>query len=617
MPWPGVTDYTDAISTPKICFADLELGQGRPQFHPMNGRPLVYSGNFASVYPVVCDGRKYAVRCFTREVRDQQQRYNQISEYLNREKPPGFVEVEYKDRGIRVKGQWYPIVKMEWVEGKSLDKYIQEILADSNALERLAKNWRMTAKELQQRGIAHNDLQHDNVMIQGDGAVRLVDYDGIFLPQYRGQGSPEIGHQNFQHPLRSAEDYAEYVDNFPALVIYLSLLAVAADSALWSKFNNDDNLIFKKSDFADPDGSECFRLLRNSQEKTIRDLAVRLAEFCSRSLKDVPDLENILNPTVVSPIQSPSYSYRDLLLPTDAGSKQWVEFHIDREDFFSFCLGLGKQELKTPANISFTVGPEAFEIRVTLRNGRKRLIRRSEMDKFLDSFERDQSWSTQDYCSGTGLETYCLALLRRYIDSHLLPKIVGEFRSLQAELQQVRQQSEADRLHSEGRHQAELAAIHAQHEAERSHAESNHHAELDEARKQSREATILAKDLEKRLLEVRLRTARLVPIDRNKFIQFCGELDETFLQTSHGGQGATPIPFTAKGVEDKRSVWISDANGVEKRIGPPSLRRFIGRFKRTRSLDAGSYRTLFGQSQNAPYLIPILERYLKHESESP
>ena len=202
MPWPSVSDFTDAISTPKICFADLELGLGIPQFHPRNGRPLVYSGNFASVYPVVCSNRKYAVRCFTREVKDQQQRYNQISEYLNRERPPGLVEVEYKDRGIRVKGYWYPIVKMEWVEGQSLDKYLRENLNNSSAVRRLAETWRTTAKELHQRGIAHNDLQHGNVMVQEDSTIRLVDYDGIFLPEYRGQKSPEIGHQNFQHPER-------------------------------------------------------------------------------------------------------------------------------------------------------------------------------------------------------------------------------------------------------------------------------------------------------------------------------------------------------------------------------------------------------------------------------
>ena len=398
-------------------------------------------------------------------------------------------------------------------------------------------------------------------------------------------------------------------------MIYLSLLAVAADSALWSKFNNGDNLIFKKSDFADPDGSECFRLLKNSQEKVIRDLAGRLAEFCSHSLKDVPELESILNPPVASPIQSP-HSYRELLLPSTSGSKHGVEFHIDREDFFGFCLGLGKQELKTTANISFTVGPEASEIRITLRNGRKRLIKRSDIDRFLDSFDEDQSWSPQDYSSGTGLETYCLALLRRYIDSHLLPQLVGDLRSMQAEFQQVRQQSEADRIHSVDSHQAELAAMQAQYEAERNHAESKYRAELDEARKQSREATMLAKDLESRLQEVRLRTARLVPIDSNKFIQFCGELDETHLQARYSGQGGLPIPITAKGAGDKRSVWISYANGVERRISPSSLRRFIGRFKRTRSLDAGSYRTLLGQSQNAPYLIPILERYLRQESES-
>ena len=238
MPWPSITDFTDAIATPKLSFSGSELEEGRPEFHPRSGRPMVYSGNFASVYPVVSGQGKYAVRCFTSEIKDQQERYNQMSDYLKREKPPGFVEFEYKARGIRVKGHWYPIVKMEWVNGDSLSVRVRKILSDSSAMRALADRWRETVKELQHRDIAHNDLQHGNVMVRDDGFIRLVDYDGIFLPQYRGQASPEIGHQNFQHPGRTDKDYDGYVDNFPALVIYVSLLALAADHRLWEEFNN-------------------------------------------------------------------------------------------------------------------------------------------------------------------------------------------------------------------------------------------------------------------------------------------------------------------------------------------------------------------------------------------
>ena len=67
-----------------------------------------------------------------------------------------------------------------------------------------------------------------------------------------------MGHKNYQHPKRTAEDYDDYVDNFPALVVYLSLLALAADPGLWS-FYNDDNLILTNRDYANPSSSKGVR----------------------------------------------------------------------------------------------------------------------------------------------------------------------------------------------------------------------------------------------------------------------------------------------------------------------------------------------------------------------
>ena len=57
-------------------------------------------------------------------------------------------------------------------------------------------------------------------MVQDNGALHLVDYDGIFLPRFQGEPSPEIGHRHYQHPKRTDQDYHEEIDNFPSLVVY-------------------------------------------------------------------------------------------------------------------------------------------------------------------------------------------------------------------------------------------------------------------------------------------------------------------------------------------------------------------------------------------------------------
>ncbi|MCY4436319.1 MAG: hypothetical protein OXE05_03180 [Chloroflexi bacterium] len=304
MSWPGITDFSEAVQNPRLCFKGTELEAGTVAVN-QRGMPLVYSGSFACVYSVSVNGGAFAVRCFTREVKDQQTRYNQLSDYLINVLPPAFVHFEYLEDGINLKGHWYPIVKMEWVQGEVLSAFVDSKLKEPDTLRRVAAQWRGgTTASLRGLRIAHNDLQHGNVMVQADGNIRLVDYDGMFLPQFRGERSPELGHKNYQHPQRSAADYDDYVDNFPTLVVYLSLLAVAADSKLWS-FYNDDNLIFTGNDYADPGSSAVFDRLKKSRDPAVVKLTERLEEYCALpDVKAVPDLETILQD--IPPSTAPS-----------------------------------------------------------------------------------------------------------------------------------------------------------------------------------------------------------------------------------------------------------------------------------------------------------------------
>lgn len=155
----------------------------------------------------------------------------------------------------------------------------------------------------------------------------------FFLPRYLGEPSPETGHQNFAHPQRTENDYAGYVDNFPALVIYISLLALAGDPGLWNSFYNEDNLLFKKSDYEDPTNSECFRALKGSSDDTVRRLIGYLEDFCLRPVSEVPDLETILNgegnpqsvtPPTAAPAPAVVSEYRRLMQMGQQGASSTV-----------------------------------------------------------------------------------------------------------------------------------------------------------------------------------------------------------------------------------------------------------------------------------------------------
>ena len=50
-----------------------------------------------------------------------QQRYQQISAHLQRHRPRFTVDFQYQPDGVRIEGAWHPVVKMQWVEGLTLN----------------------------------------------------------------------------------------------------------------------------------------------------------------------------------------------------------------------------------------------------------------------------------------------------------------------------------------------------------------------------------------------------------------------------------------------------------------------------------------------------------------
>ena len=116
---PSPSDYQDTIQNPTTAFADPELRNGIVAVNRL-GLPRVASGNFNSVYEMQCGSQRIAVRCMLRNFGDQQPRYDLVSRHLNDLILPSLVEFTYLAQGIRVGGQWHPVVKMEWVEGVPL-----------------------------------------------------------------------------------------------------------------------------------------------------------------------------------------------------------------------------------------------------------------------------------------------------------------------------------------------------------------------------------------------------------------------------------------------------------------------------------------------------------------
>ena len=242
MGWPTPQEYNEAIQNPRTAFADAELQAGEPVLTPL-GLPRPITGAFASVYQLACPNRHtYAVRCFLREFGDHQDRYAAISAHLAQVKLPYMVNFTYLANGIQVNRRWYPILKMEWVAGETLQTYIERNLYDAPVLLALAEQWVQMARTLRQSSIGHGDLQHGNVIVH-NGQLRLIDYDGMVVPALAGRHSHELGHRNYQHPQRNETDFDLTVDHFSTWVVYTSLVALSVEPQLWKAYQGGDECL--------------------------------------------------------------------------------------------------------------------------------------------------------------------------------------------------------------------------------------------------------------------------------------------------------------------------------------------------------------------------------------
>ena len=294
MKWPNPTDYQDAVQNPRLCFSDPELQTGVVATNAL-GLPRVASGNFASVYEVQTGKRRWAIRCFLRQCADQQKHYAHVTNHLKGLWLPFLVDFEYQPQGIRLFGQPYPIVKMQWVDGVALHTFVKRKLRRPQELAKLAAQWRGMVNSLHGSRLAHGDLQHGNVLVTSKGTARLVDYDAMYVPALNGTNCAELGHANYQHPQRQANHYDHNLDNFAALVIYVSLRALAVEPELWDKYNTGENLIFSSSDFKAPSQSALFSQLWGSQDAEVRALSVQLAAWCCGPIAQIGNFETVLS----------------------------------------------------------------------------------------------------------------------------------------------------------------------------------------------------------------------------------------------------------------------------------------------------------------------------------
>ena len=202
--------------------------------HDKMGHPIYTAGNSAVVFRAMIHGKMHALRCYLKPMRHLREIYGER-----------LLEKELYIYHTSTRGEWVDVVVDEWIEGESLTTRIERASReeDHTELKRLAEAFDHLALGLIAAEWAHGDLKPDNIIVDSEGALHLIDWDTKYLPEFRGEASPELGTSSFQHPSRRAEDFDSTLDDYPVALISTALHALRIEPQLL-KEGYADGLLF-------------------------------------------------------------------------------------------------------------------------------------------------------------------------------------------------------------------------------------------------------------------------------------------------------------------------------------------------------------------------------------
>ena len=198
-----------------------------------HGKPLFTVGNNSVLFTVRHEGRLKMLKCYTRPKRNLRRIYGD-----------GCLHNELFIHKDRSNGEWVDVVLYDRIEGQDLRRVIAETLGDSEAMERLAREFDRFALDLLRQEWAHGDLKPENIIVDPAGRMHPIDFDAVFRPEFAGERSDETGTAVFQHPMRTAKLFDKSIDDYPITLISTALHALSADPTLHRRCETDEILLF-------------------------------------------------------------------------------------------------------------------------------------------------------------------------------------------------------------------------------------------------------------------------------------------------------------------------------------------------------------------------------------
>jgi len=264
--------------------------------------PVCFSGSSSVVFKLTDGEKDFAFKCFITELQGRWPFLEMVKQKLEEIKNNRIVSfgifkdalaVEDDQNALCMKS----VILMPWIEGETLQERVRLYCTNNNA-EGIRKLWLSfidLAVSQQGQPYSHGDINPANIMVKPDGKMILVDHDTfrfedtINRPGLAGWG---LG---YQHPLRHPDHVDIHVDDFPFLLIAISLKALEHDPGLFHRFNTSRGMLFTIDDLKRPWNSKAFAEIGKTDDPYLKRLMHVLQLSLLKPTVEIPGLVQYLS----------------------------------------------------------------------------------------------------------------------------------------------------------------------------------------------------------------------------------------------------------------------------------------------------------------------------------
>jgi serine/threonine protein kinase len=246
-----------------------------------NGKkePLCWFGSSAVVFKLTDGERNFALKCFITEIYGRWSFLEKVKQKLDEINNDRIVSFEiFKDALVVEDDQKNvhkcSVILMPWIEGCSLRERVSLYCLNNHVagIRRLCSSFIDLAVGQLGQPYSHGDINPANIMVKDDDKMIFIDHDSFGFVDTINEFGAADWTLGYQHPYRHPNYVDLHVDDFPFLLISISLKALEHNPDLYHRFGTSKGLLFSVDDLKRPWDSKIIAELEKTDDPYLKRL---------------------------------------------------------------------------------------------------------------------------------------------------------------------------------------------------------------------------------------------------------------------------------------------------------------------------------------------------------